>query len=171
MNNAAGPDRASGRRAIDVLVLVGFLFACFGAAAIGGLFTSRGLGPWYDSLRMPRWSPPDAVFGPVWTVLYASMAVAAWLVWKRAGWSGGRVALGVFGVQLALNVGWSGLFFGLRRPDLAALEILILWAAIVATLIAFLRISPVAGGLMVPYLLWVTFAAALNLAIWRLNAA
>lgn len=154
-----------------VLSLTGFVLICFAAAGLGGAFTSQGLGPWYDSLNTPRWTPPAFLFGPVWTALYAGMAVAAWLVWRRVGWSGGRVALGLFAVQLALNVAWSGLFFGLRRPDLAAIEIVILWSAILATLIAFLRINRAAGMLILPYLLWVTFASALNLAIWRLNTS
>jgi tryptophan-rich sensory protein len=154
-----------------VLSLIGFLLACFAAAGIGGAFTGQGLGPWYDSLDKPRWTPPSSLFGPVWTALYTAMGVAAWLVWRRAGWSGGRIPLGLFAVQLALNVAWSGLFFGLRRPDLAAFEIVILWVAILATLIAFFRVSRPAGVLMVPYLLWVSFATALNLAIWQLNAS
>jgi tryptophan-rich sensory protein len=97
------------------------------------------------------------------------MAVAAWLVWRRPGWPIARRALGLFGLQLALNVAWSGLFFGLRNPGLALLEIIALWLAILATIIAFARLRPTAGWLMVPYLLWVTFAAGLNLTIWRLN--
>ncbi|MEW4570780.1 TspO/MBR family protein [Tautonia sp. JC769] len=174
MNTAAAPVQSprpeSGPRA--ALGLVGFLVACFAAAGIGGVLTGQGTGPWYDSLAKPRWTPPSALFGPVWTALYAAMAVAAWLVWRRAGWSaGGRVPLVLFAVQLALNVAWSGLFFGLKRPDLAAFEIAILWVAILATLIAFFRVSRPAGWLMVPYLLWVTFASALNLAIWQLNAS
>jgi benzodiazapine receptor len=169
MQHADAPGIAARQKATDLVGLIGFLLVSFGAAGIGGLFTSSGLGDWYDSLRKPPWTPPDAVFGPVWTVLYAAMGVAAWLVWRRAGWRGARVALGLFGVQLVLNAAWSGLFFGLRRPDLAAIEIVVLWVAILATILAFARVSRTAAGLMVPYLLWVTFASALNLAIWRLN--
>lgn len=164
----ASPRRSPGR---DLLALVGFLAACFSAAGVGGLLTALGLGGWYDSLRKPPWNPPSSAFGPVWTLLYASMALAAWLVWKRSGRAGARVPLALFGLQLALNVAWSGLFFGLRRPDLALLEIVALWLAILATLVAFARVRPLAGWLMAPYLLWVTFAAALNFALWRLNAS
>ncbi|WP_169978893.1 TspO/MBR family protein [Tautonia rosea] len=173
MNTADAPVQPSQShsRLRTVLTLIGFLLVCFAAAGLGGLFTSQGIGPWYDSLNKPRWTPPNTLFGPVWTALYAGMAVAAWLVWRRVGWSGGRVALGLFTVQLALNIAWSGLFFGARRPDLAAVEIVLLWAAILATLIAFLPISRPAGVLMLPYLLWVSFATALNLAIWQLNSS
>ncbi|QDV33935.1 TspO/MBR family protein [Tautonia plasticadhaerens] len=164
---SASPPGSPGR---DLLALVGFLALCFSAAGVGGWLTARGLGAWYDSLRKPSWNPPGAVFGPVWTLLYASMAVAAWLAWRRSGWAGARGALLLFGLQLVLNVAWSGLFFGLRRPDLALLEIAALWLAILATLVAFARVRPLAGWLMAPYLLWVTFATALNFALWRLNA-
>ena len=114
--------------------------------------------------RTPAW-----VFGPVWTALYLSMAIAAWLVWRRAGWPGGARALGLFAVQLALNAAWSPLFFGLRSPAAGLVDIAALWLAIAATVFAFFRIAPVAGALLVPYWLWVTFATALNAAIWSLN--
>ena len=152
----------------DVIALVACLAACFAVAGLGGSWTSLGLGPWYDGLRKPSWQPPAWVFGPVWTALYASMAVAAWLVWRR-GPARARLPLALFGLQLALNLAWSGLFFALRHPGLTFGEILLLWAAILATMLAFGRISRLAAGLLAPYLAWVTFAAALNLAIWRLN--
>lgn len=148
------------------LGLVGWLAIVYGVAAIGSQFTP---GAWYDQLTKPPWTPPDWLFGPVWTVLYGMMALAAWLVWRTRGFSGARLGLALFGTQLALNAGWSWLFFGLQRPDLALVDIALLWAAILATLVAFWRIRPLAGGLLTPYLLWVSYAAALNLEIWRLN--
>ena len=149
------------------LMLAVFLVVTFGVTAIGGIATSGSMRSWYPMLVKPAWNPPGWVFGPVWTALYATMAVAAWLVWRQAGWGG---ALAPFGMQLALNAAWSPLFFGLRRIDLALADIVFLWAAIVATTVAFWKVTPVAGWSFVPYLLWVTFATALNFALWRLNA-
>jgi benzodiazapine receptor len=153
----------------DLTALVASLVLCFAVAGVGGYWTSLGLGPWYDGLRKPSWTPPNRIFGPVWTVLYASMAVAAWLVWRRRGAQRVALPLGLFGLQLALNLAWSGLFFALRRPGLAFGEVVPLWAAILATLLSFGRVSRWAALLMVPYLAWVAYAAALNFAIWRLN--
>lgn len=153
----------------DLLALAVSAFLCFSVAGLGGYWTSLGLGPWYDGLRKPAWTPPGWIFGPVWTVFYALMACSAWMVWRK-GPEGTRVPLALFGAQLALNLFWSGLFFGLRRPGLAFVEILLMWVAILLTVLAFGRISRLASGLMVPYLAWVTFASALNFAIWRLNA-
>ena len=146
------------------LALVVSLLLAFGAAALGAQFAP---GEWYASLRKPPWNPPGWIFGPVWTLLYAAMAVAAWRVW-RAG--GARPALAAYGVQLVLNAAWSWLFFGLRRPDLAFAEILLLWGAILVTMILFLRKDRPAGLLMAPYLAWVSFAAILNFTLWRMNA-
>ncbi len=153
----------------DLTALTVSLALCFAVAGLGGYWTAQGLGPWYEGLRRPSWTPPNWVFGPVWTALYVSMALAAWLVWRRRGFFEARFPLGLFGLQLALNLAWSGVFFALRRPGLAFGEILLLWATILATLLAFGRVSRVAGWLLAPYLAWVTFAVALNLAIWRLN--
>ena len=153
----------------QALALGLFFLACFLAAALGSAFTAASVGSWYPGLAKPPWTPPAGVFGPVWTALYSLMAVAGWLVWRRGGearWG----ALRWFAAQLALNVGWSAIFFGLRLPGPAFAEILVLWLAIAATLVASWRVSRTAGLLLVPYLLWVGFAAALNLAIWRLNA-
>jgi translocator protein len=150
----------------DWIGLGGWLLLCFGVAAFGAQFEP---GSWYAQLEKPPWMPPDWVFAPAWSVLYGSMAVAAWLVWKQEAFSGARLALGLFGLQLVLNAAWSWLFFGLRQPGLALAGIVILWAAILATLLAFWRVRRVAGGLLAPYLGWVTFAAALNFEVWRLN--
>jgi tryptophan-rich sensory protein len=155
------------RQAVGLLV---FLAVCFSAAALGGAATYPRIEGWYATLTKPSWTPPNGVFGPVWTLLYIAMAVAAWLVWRQKGARGARAPLVLFAVQLGLNVAWSWLFFGLMAPGLGAVDILLLWIAIVATLVAFWRRSIAAGLLLVPYLAWVTFAAALNFAIWRLNA-
>ena len=162
-------DNAWGNPAWQALALGLFYLACFLAAGLGSLFTMVSVGSWYAGLAKPSWNPPAWVFGPVWTVLYAMMAVAGWLVWRRGG-PASWLALRWFAVQLVLNVGWSALFFGLQMPGLAFAEILVLWVAIVATLRTSWRVSWPAGVLLVPYLLWVSFAAVLNFAIWRLNA-
>lgn len=152
--------------------LVGFiawLAVCFIAAAIGAVASIRA-GSFYLSLQRPEWAPPASVFSPVWTALYVSMAVAAWLVWREAGFRHARTALMLFLAQLAFNAVWSWLFFAWHLGALAFFDILLLWLLIVATLIAFWRIRPLAGALLIPYLLWVSFAAALSYAVWQLNA-
>ena len=150
--------------------LVASIVICFAAAGWGNLVTTPKIPNWYAALAKPNWTPPGWIFGPVWTLLYLMMAVAAWLVWQQKGFAGAKLPLALFAIQLALNSLWSVLFFGLQRPGLAAIEIVLLWAAILATVIAFWLRSRWAGGLLVPYLAWVTFAAVLNLAIWRMNA-
>lgn len=142
------------------------LVVCFSPALTGALFPP---GAWYAGLHKPSWNPPGWVFGPVWSALYAMMALAAWLVWQRGGFLAQRRALVCFIVQLALNAAWTPLFFGLHRPAVAFVELLMLWAAIAVTLRAFHRIDRLAGWLLVPYLAWVSFAAVLNFALWRLN--
>jgi len=149
------------------LALVAWLGVCFAAAAFGGLFMP---GEWYVTLRKPTWNPPGWIFGPVWTALYTMMAIAAWLVWKRGGFKVQRVALSFFLLQLLLNALWSPLFFGLHNPGFAFVDIVLLWLALLATLIQFLRVSVLAGSLLVPYLAWVTFASLLNWTLWRLNS-
>jgi tryptophan-rich sensory protein len=150
----------------ELLGLVGFLVLCYGAASIGSRFTP---GAWYAGLAKPSWTPPGVLFAPVWTVLYGLMAVAGWLVWKAGATARTRAALALFAAQLVLNTAWSWLFFGLERTDLALLCIVLLWAAILATTLGFRRVRPLAAALLLPYLLWVSFAAALNFEIWRLN--
>lgn len=150
--------------------LVVFFALCFGAAGIGGAVTTPRIANWYAGLAKPAWNPPNWVFGPVWTALYASMAVAAWLVWRRGGLLGAKTPLLLFGAQLVLNVLWSCLFFGLQSPGLALVDVFLLWAAIAATMLAFWRQSAIAGILFAPYLAWVAFAGVLNFTIWRLNA-
>jgi len=151
------------------LMLLAFVAVCFAAGAIGGVATSMSVKTWYVELNKPTWNPPSWVFGPVWTVLYVMMAVAAWLVWRRTGFKGGRKPLGLFAWQLVLNAGWSWIFFGLRDPMPAFFELGALWFAIAATAVVFWKTSRVASLLLVPYLLWTTFAGVLNFVIWRLN--
>ena len=150
----------------NALGLVGWLAVSFAAATVGSRFRP---GEWYASLVKPAWNPPNAVFAPVWTLLYAFMGIAAWLVWRQAGFRGAGAALGLFLVQLALNALWSYLFFGIHRPDLAFFEIVVLWLAILATLVLFWRVTAPSGILLLPYLAWVGFAAFLNFTLWRLN--
>ncbi len=149
--------------------LIGLVAICFTAAALGGWLTSNSVADWYQRIARPNWTPPDWIFGPVWSVLYLMMALAAWLVWRRGGWQKARWSLGLFAVQLALNVLWSAIFFGLRSPGWAFAEILLLWISIAATLVAFWGRSAGAALLMVPYWAWTSFAAVLNFAIWRMN--
>jgi tryptophan-rich sensory protein len=153
----------------DMAALAVCLAACFGTAALGALFTGPAVRTWYQEIRKPGFSPPDWLFGPVWTALYAMMGAAAWLVWRKGDAAGRDVALALFAVQLALNAAWSPIFFGLRSFGGAFVDIVALWIAIAASLVAFWRISMPAGVLLAPYLVWVGFAAVLNLAIWRLN--
>ncbi len=148
------------------LGLLGWLFAAFAAAAVGAV-ASVDAPSFYAQLNKPSWAPPAGVFGPVWTVLYALMGVAAWLVWRSPGPK--RAALTLFGAQLAANALWSWLFFAWHRGALAAVEILVLLALIVAMIVAFCRISRLAALLMIPYLLWVSFASVLTWAVWRSN--
>lgn len=124
---------------------------------------------WYDGIRKPRWNPPNWVFAPAWTVLYVTMGVAAWMVWSRREETAVGLALGLFVVQLLFNSAWSWIFFRFRRIDLAFYELVAMWLLVLATLLAFWSIRPAAGLLLVPYLLWVTFAGYLNLTLWRLN--
>jgi benzodiazapine receptor len=142
---------------------------CLAAGGLGSIATSAKITTWYATLAKPTWNPPNWVFAPVWTTLYVMMAVAAWFIWTRRDQPGARLALGLFGVQLALNTLWSFLFFGMENPGAAMFEIVLLWIALVATIAAFREISPVAAWLLTPYLLWVSFASCLNFAIWRLN--
>jgi benzodiazapine receptor len=150
----------------SVLGLVGWLGASLAAAWTGSRYMP---GAWYAALAKPTWTPPSALFAPVWTVLYVLMAVAAWLVWRRAGFAGAGVALSLFIVQLVLNALWSYLFFGAHRPDLAFFEIVVLWVLILVVAVLFWREVQVAGVLMLPYLAWVGFASCLNFALWQVN--
>ncbi|MBS1717361.1 MAG: tryptophan-rich sensory protein [Armatimonadetes bacterium] len=149
------------------LALVVSITIAIAAGALGGIATSKVIPTWYAGLKKPAWNPPSWVFGPVWTVLYIMMAVAAWLVWERSGLTG--LAPVFYFVQLGLNVLWSFIFFGMRKPGPAFAELVVFWLAILATMVAFWQIDPIAGLLLAPYLLWVGFAGVLNFTIWRLN--
>ncbi len=153
----------------SALVCIGFLLITFIAAGIGGVFTAPGVRDWYPSLHKPTWTPPAWLFGPVWTVLYLCVAIAGFLAWRQAGFRGAKLAMALFILQLVLNAAWSWVFFGLRQPGWGFVEIVLLWAAILATMVALFSVSTWSGLLFVPYLLWVTCAAALNFAIWRMN--
>ena len=146
--------------------MLGWLLAAFVTAAVGAV-ASVDAASFYAQLSKPSWAPPAWVFGPVWTVLYGLMGIAAWLVWRSPGPK--RAALTLFGAQLVANALWSWLFFAWHRGALAALEILVLLALIVDMIVAFWRVSRVAALLMVPYLLWVGFASVLTWAVWRSN--
>lgn len=161
---------SSATRQNQIVGLAGWLVASFLAAAIGAA-ASVNAGPFYTELVRPEWAPPPSVFGPVWTALYALMGIAAWLVWRAAGFRAARHALTLFVAQLAVNALWSWLFFAWHHGALAFADIVLLWALIVATIISFWRVKPLAGALLVPYLLWVSFAAVLNYSIWQLNPA
>lgn len=151
----------------DAVALVLSFAATFSTAFVGSRFTFRSLSSWYVGLRKPSWAPSGRTIGAIWSVLYILMAIAAWLVWWEAGFL--VVPLGLFAVQLALNAGWSWLFFGRRNPRIAFAEILVLWLFILATLVAFWTVAWVAGLLFVPYLAWVSFASYVNLTLWRMN--
>ena len=165
-------------RPAQLVGLLAWLLATFAAAAVGAV-AAVDAASFYAQLSKPAWAPPAGVFGPVWSALYALMAVAAWLVWRSVSSTAGptadftagsrAVALGLFGVQLAANALWSWLFFAWHRGALAAVEVLVLLALIVATVVAFWRISRPAGLLLLPYLVWVSFASVLTWAVWRSN--
>jgi tryptophan-rich sensory protein len=148
------------------LALLGFLAMAFAAAATGIRYNP---GAWYDALNKPAWTPPPILFPIVWTVLYVAMAVAAWLVWRQGGWSEQTTPLTLFVIQLLFNALWSWLFFGRHEIGWAMFDLALLWIAVAATTLAFWKVSPVAGGLFVPYLIWASFAGALNFWIWRQN--
>lgn len=155
----------------NALKLISAILICQLAGAIGSLFTYRAIPVWYASLVKPVFNPPNWIFGPVWLTLYTLMGVSAFIVWGR-GWENREVktALYIFAGQLGLNSLWSIIFFGLRSPLYAFVEILVLWLFIVLTIYYFYRISKLSALLLLPYLLWVSFAAVLNLSIAIFNA-
>lgn len=154
----------------NILTLCFFIALPQVAGLIGSLFTISAIPLWYASLVKPSLNPPAWIFGPVWTLLYFFMGVSAFLIWQN-GYAQKRIksALGVFAVQLILNALWSVLFFGLHNPGMAFVEIIILWVSILATIIIFQGISKPAALLLMPYILWVSFATYLNYSIWILN--
>lgn len=157
-------------RAGNILRLALSIGLPLAAGALGSLATRPAIAGWYATLNKPPFNPPGWLFGPAWTVLYILMGIAAWLVWSRGlAAPGVKPALVLFLVQLALNVAWSFLFFAARSPLAGFVEIILLWVAILVTMVLFFRVSPAAGWLMVPYIGWVSFAAVLNGAIMLLN--
>ncbi|WP_114431814.1 TspO/MBR family protein [Phyllobacterium bourgognense] len=151
---------------ISLLMLLGFALATFGAGATGAIFRP---GEWYKRLDKPAWRPPDRLFAPVWALIYATIALSGWLVWREGGLSDAALPLTVYTLQLMLNAAWSPIFFGLHRADLAFFEIILVWLSIAATILLFYPISAGAAVLLLPYLAWVSFASVLNFAIWRRN--
>jgi benzodiazapine receptor len=153
----------------SLLALALSFAACFAISALGGAITAGPVKTWYPLLAKPALTPPDLAFPIVWTALYALMAIAAWRVWRAAGFARARVALLLFALQLVLNLGWSWLFFGQQMIGWALAEIAVLWLAIAACIVTFTRHDRIAAWLLLPYLLWVSFAAYLSFAIWQLN--
>lgn len=149
-----------------ILGLIGFVLLVAAVASTGAMFKPGG---WYETLAKPSWTPPNWLFPVAWTLLYLMIAVAGWLVWRTVGFSGASLAFALYFLQLLLNAAWSWLFFGLHRMDLALVDISVLWLTIAANIVAFYAIRPGAGYLLIPYLIWVTYAAALNLTIWQMN--
>ena len=149
--------------------LLFWLFVCFAVAGVSGSWTASEVPGWYKTLVRPSIAPPNWVFAPVWTMLYALMAVAAWRVWLEAPSPLRNWGLVLFALQLALNFAWSLLFFKMHALGAALAEVAVLWLAIGATTLVFARVSPMAAWLMAPYLAWVSFASILNGAFWRLN--
>ncbi len=145
------------------------LLGVTGAAAAVGAIASVRAGEFYQQLSKPVWAPPGEVFGPVWSVLYVLMAIAAWLVVRALGWPRARPAMALYIVQLELNALWTWVFFRWRMGSVAFAEILLLWALVVLTVVAFWQAQRLAGVLMLPYLAWVTFATALTYDVWQRN--
>lgn len=153
----------------DLLALALFVGLCLGIGGLGGAVTAESVTTWYATLTKPSFNPPNWIFGPVWTTLYVLMGVAAWRVWRAADRDTARGPLALFALQLAVNLGWSVAFFGLRNPGLAVVVILALDLLVIVTALTFRRIDRPAAWLLVPYLAWISFATVLNVAIWRLN--
>lgn len=152
------------------LGLFGWFVATFAAGSVGAIASARAV-TFYAELSQPNWAPPAWLFGPVWSVLYIAMAIAAWLVWRERGFGGARIALWLFVIQLVANALWTWLFFVLRLGALSTVEIVVLWLLIAATIVTFWPVHRLAALLLVPYLLWVSFASALTFTLWRMNPA
>ena len=152
------------------LGLVGWLAATFAAGGVGVIASARAVS-FYAQLSQPSWAPPARWFGPVWSLLYVLMAAAAWLVWRKHAFGGASTALRLFVIQLVANALWTWLFFAFHLGALSLAEIVLLWLLIAATIFAFWPLQRLAALLLVPYLAWVTFAAALTFSLWQLNHA
>jgi translocator protein len=156
-------------RLVDLIALALFVALCLGIGALGASVVQTTVDTWYAELAKPSFTPPDWVFGPVWTLLYVAMAVAAWRVWRTADSDTARGPLTLFALQLALTLGWTVVFFGLLKIGAAVATIMVLDVGVIVTVLAFRTVDRIAALLMVPYLAWVSFATVLNIAIWRLN--
>jgi benzodiazapine receptor len=172
LNNAGTRRREMpGKRSKDIYKLVVSIVACQCAGLIGSIFTSSAISTWYATIEKPSFTPPNWLFLPAWITLYVLMGVSAFLIWRRGlDDRRTRIALIIFLIQLILNALWSVAFFGLESPLYGVIVIVALWAAILVTLLRFFKISKAAGILLVPYILWVSFAAALNTSILVLNS-
>ena len=154
----------------DIGKLVGSIVACEAAGGIGAIFTTPAIPTWYAALEKPAFTPPNAVFMPVWLTLYALMGIALYLIWRQGLQTEGvKPAFIIFWVQLVLNILWSALFFGLKSPLVGVIVILLLWLAVLLTIIKFFKVSRIAGGLLIPYIVWLSIASYLNVMVWILN--
>ncbi len=155
---------------VKILKLIASILICQGVGSIGALFTSPAISTWYTTIQKPSFNPPNWIFAPVWTLLFLMMGISLYFVWSK-GWEDKKIKIAVFifSAQIALNIFWSLLFFGLQSPFYAFIEIIILWLAILLTIISFYKISKIATYLLLPYILWVSFAAVLNFSILILN--
>lgn len=154
----------------EFLKLIGAMVACEAIGSVGTIFTIPSIPTWYATLVRPSIAPPNWIFGPVWTTLFALMGIAIYIIWRKGlDRKDVQMALGIFAGQFVLNVLWSVLFFGLHNPAWSLVGIIVLWIAILATIISFWRISRTAAWLLVPYIAWVSFAAYLNFQFWILN--
>ncbi len=154
----------------DIIKLVVSILASFAAAGIGSLFTFKAIPNWYAGLKKPPYTPPNWVFGPVWTTLYILMGISVFLVWRNGlAVHGALIAFTLFWIQLAFNALWSVIFFGMKSKGGGVVIIIVLWLFILATLITSFRVSGWAGALLVPYIVWVTIASYLNIGVWLLN--
>jgi len=158
------------RRTRDVLKLIVSLVACQCAGLVGSIFTTPAIPTWYAALEKPPFTPPNWLFAPAWFTLYLLMGIAAFVIWRRGlSQKGVKSALAIFLVQLVLNALWSVVFFGLKSPLAGVIAIVVLWVAVLFVILKFFKLSTPAGVLLLPYILWVTFAAVLNISIWILN--
>lgn len=154
-----------------VIKLILSILFTLGIGTLGGLFTAPEIGGWYATLQKPSFQPPNWLFGPVWSLLYTLMGISLYMVWKQPSSDRRNKALTIFIIQFVLNFSWSIIFFNQHQVGWALVEIVVMWVCILLTIIRFYQIKPAAAWLLVPYILWVSFATALNAAIWKLNPA
>ncbi len=157
------------KKTTKYLPLVISIILAQGSGLIGSIFTASSVNTWFETIYKPTWNPPSWIFGPVWTMLYLLMGIAAYIIWQKKDIVGTKMALSVYGIHLVFNSLWSILFFGLKNPQLAFFEIIFLLILIIITTMLFWKIDRRAGALMFPYIAWVSFATVLNYTIWQLN--